>query len=470
MICPKCNKQNEQGARFCSQCGTSLESVLPDNTKNTIPSTLPEIQSEEAQDKNAHESASDTVDFKQLQASSSATPDNSSVPHSANNSTPHNAVNSESDNTSVVTPNNTPENDEAYKGLEHNTYDDTPLVTPWEKGATMKMKPLSDKEKKKANKQQTFVSNTGDTKPHKSKKPVIIALVLLLIAGSIACVTWYFEMWGGYKIPDVVGMSQGSATNVLSEKGFTVRIEHVKSDDEEGVVLLTDPQAGSRLSQGSEIVLHVAVSRSMPSLVGLSKEDAQAKLTKEGFTNVTFDTEKSNETEDTVLSATPDADTKIKASYPIHVVLAQPYRVPDVVGKTQDEATSLLEEEGYSVSVKRTYTETATEGTVLSSDPIADEKLNSGETVTISVATSRERELVNAAQSAFAQGTQHTVAGVSYEVSSLTSVTYQGNDTTTVAVMARAYTVLLGVTVYLDPASYTWSVSWTSDNQIASLS
>ena len=77
---------------------------------------------------------------------------------------------------------------------------------------------------------------------------------------------------------------------------------------------------------------------------------------------------------------------------------------------------------------------------------------------------------MNVAQGAFASGTRHTVSGVNYEVSALSSVSYQGSDITAVHVTARPYTVFLGVTMFLDPTDYTWTVTWTSDNQIASIS
>ena len=489
MICPKCSSENRPGAKFCNECGASLLEIpdiscqensskpeltsVPELAFN--PETVPEITSEEAPASAVAPAANATANPIATEPSISgglpsyenSLPSENSIPFE-NSVAPATSLSSET--TIDLKPYKdsfSEDAEETLSGLDHSGFEDSPLFTPWEKGVTMKMKPV---EGPKDSAQRVFKSNEQDTKPKRSKKPLIIILVVLVLAAAAAFGTWYFELWGGHKVPDVVNMSQESATAVLSEKGFTVRIEKVKSDDEEGLVLLTDPQAGSRLSEGGEVVLHVSVSREMPSLTGLSKAEADKKLKEEGFTNITFSTEKSNEAEDTVLSTSPEAGTKAKAAYPITVTLAEPYRVPNVVDESRDNAIAILEEEGYKVSVERVYTEQKSEGTVISSSPEADEKLNSGETVTIYVAASRANELVSAAQSSFAQGTSHTINGVSYEVSSLSSVTYAGNDTTTVSVEARAYTILLGITVYLDPASYTWTVTWTSDNQISSVS
>lgn len=500
MICPKCSSENRPGAKFCDECGaalcdanvdTSAEQALPSESAAqtvVLPVIEPSCTCDQEQSEDTTEEGFDysdpTFSFDELPvvneeffASSGENENEGFADNCALQNDGEEEVSSALSAEATIDlkqlrellPETEPEN-EAFSGFEQSNYEEMALVTPWEKGATMKMKPVEATGDAKADKQRTFVSGEDDAKPHKSKEPLIITLIVVLIAAAAAFGTWYFELWGGYKVPDVVGMSQESAQSVLTEKGFNIRVEQVKSDDEEGVVLLTDPQAGARLNEGGEVVLHVSVSRTMPSIVGSTKDDADAKLKAEGFVNITYKTEKSNEPEASVLSVSPEVGSKLKASYPITVVVAEPYRVPEVVGKGKDEATALLEEEGYVVAVKRVYTEQESEGTVLSTDPQADVKLNSGETVTISVAVSRERELVNVAQGAFASGTRHTVSGVNYEVSALSSVSYQGNDVTAVHVTARPYTVFLGVTMFLDPTDYTWTVTWTSDNQIASIS
>ena len=466
MICPKCHTENKQGAKFCNECGTLLQEAASNIEHPSNADAHAEPSLKIASIDVSWEAAPETVSESEANAVANAVAANASE----TDSNVHSAeVTIDLKQLRETLPETTEESEE-FSGLTQSNYEEMTLVTPWEKGATMKMKPVEAPQGSKAEQQRTFVSNENDAKPHKSKMPLVVALVVILVGAAAAFGTWYFELWGGYKVPDVVGMTQASATNVLSDKGFSVRIEQVKSDDEEGVVLLTDPQAGSRLKEGGEVVLHVAVPRTMPSIVGLSKDAAEAKLKAEGFTNITFQTQKSNETENTVLSVTPEVGDKLKAAYPITVTVAQAYQVPDVVGMSEADATAALEAEGYVVAVNHVYTEQQAEGTVLSTDPQANEKLNSGETVTISIALSRERELISVAQSTFAQGTQHSVGGINYEISSLNSVTYQGNDTTAVSVTARPYTVFLGVTMYLDPTNYTWTVSWTSNNQIASIS
>ena len=48
------------------------------------------------------------------------------------------------------------------------------------------------------------------------------------------------------------------------------------------------------------------------------------------------------------------------------VTVAESYVVPDVTGKSQDDATAALKEAGYAVEVATKYSEDGSEGTVLS--------------------------------------------------------------------------------------------------------
>lgn len=482
MICPNCSSENRPGAKFCDECGASLHDAatmsetaethdLPSASGDTIvlpPADDSDAPTDHATTEEKHERLGNAPALN-ASGKDDEKADGTCVEDQETQETLSAEATVDLKKLREMLP-ETKLDEETYGGLEHSNYEEMALATPWDAGATMKMKPVGSANDSDDSKQRTFVSFEDDTKPHRSRKPLAITAAIVVLAACVAFATWYFELWGGYKVPDVVGMSQEAATSVLAEKGLNVRIEHVKSDDEEGVVLLTDPQAGRRMQKGGEVVLHVSVPRTIPSILGMGKEEAEKKLQSEGFTNISFKSTKSNDPEDTVLSVSPEVGEKAKAAYPITVTIAEPYRVPDVVGKSAEEATSILEEAGYAVSVTRVYTEQQTEGTVIESSPAADEKLDSGETVTISVAVSRERELVNAAQAAFAQGTHHTVGGVAYEVSSLSSVTYEGGNATTINVVARPYTVFLGVTMYLDPADYTWNVSWSSDNQVASIS
>ncbi|MEG0758990.1 MAG: PASTA domain-containing protein, partial [Raoultibacter sp.] len=269
---------------------------------------------------------------------------------------------------------------------------------------------------------------------------------------------------------DVVGMKKTEAVSELESLGFTVRTTDVKSDDVADTVLLMDPGAGERREEGTEIVLHVAVARTIPDVVGKTQEEAAKIFEDEGFENVEFATVKSNEPEGSVLSADPAAGTVAKSSQRITVTVAQAYTVPDVAGKGMDDAVSVLANEGYESSVVYVYSE-ATPGTVIATNPKAGTKLESGATVEVQVAKSRSAEIIALTSDYLAGAGALSIGGTTYEIVSVDAApTYGGGNTAKCAITVRAKTTLDGEVVYGSPKQRTVTVVWTDGNELESIS
>lgn len=309
-------------------------------------------------------------------------------------------------------------------------------------------------------------------RPSRSKAPLIAAALVIVAAVAVAGITWYLQLWGGKVIPDVVGMSQADATYVLNDKGFAVRALQVKSDDVEGIVLLTDPDGGRRAEEGSEVVIHVSVARVVPAVAGLPQADAEAALAEEGLTSVSYAEVKSNEAEGTVLSVSPEAGTKVKAATPITLQVAVPYTVPDVDGMSRADAEAALEAEGYAVEVHTYYTEDVPEGSAVSTEPAAGSQLNSGSTVVLNVAKSRKAECLAYTQSYFQSSSHFSIGGKSYEVdASKLSVDYVGDDTVSYSISGIEYGSIFGIIVRNDAAGWqtlTGIITWDSEGNIVS--
>jgi len=119
----------------------------------------------------------------------------------------------------------------------------------------------------------------SSTVPKKSHAKVIAIVVGIVAAiAAIVGVTFALGMWGGKTVPDVVGMTETDARAILEDSSFAVRATQVKSDDTEGLVLIMDPASGSRAPEGSEVVIHVATARLIPDVVGKTSEEALALL------------------------------------------------------------------------------------------------------------------------------------------------------------------------------------------------
>ena len=307
-----------------------------------------------------------------------------------------------------------------------------------------------------------------------SRIAAIVAAIVLICGGIAAGVTYQMEMWGGKIVPDVTGMTQADATYMLQNKGFTVRSTTVPSDSTEGLVLLMDPGAGARQEEGAEVVIHVSTSRTVPKVVGSTQDSALKALSDNGFENVDVQMERSDEPEGTVLSISPDEGDKAKASTAITLTVAQAYTVPDVSGMSYNEAVKAIKDAGLSSTAVNVYSETASEGSIMGVEPAAGSKVTSDTVVVISLAKSRASELTAAARSYLSSTTLTASDGSSFTVSSVDSVSYQGNDTVAFTASGKASksVTVLGQTISVagDSKQGSGTVTFDSSNNITSVS
>ena len=524
MICPHCQSENKDTAKFCNECGFPLTGLIAQNeAANAAASTerdsdlddgesarddesahgegvssgqqdrseqyavvLPEIdvqglnvdedgrhfasdgapidEVDESEDAPCNEDersdrgtsgldveADDGFDFEPLSEGDYASPDSLSYEDSVDAADASRPVESPgSAETAVLQP------------IQHAGDGDL-----WHGGVTMEM-PRVDEDRSTFGGYRAPEGSPDGGKKHRGRTAALVAVLVIVVAAAVAFGTYALELWGGKAVPDVENMTAADARLTLENAGFTVKSMDALSDGTEGLVLLTDPSAGSRIEEGSQVVIHVSVARTVPEVVGLSQEEALASLDDAGYTHVAVTTEKSNETEGSVISVSPEEGTKASSTAQVSLVVAEPYIVPDVLKKDAQTAQAELENEGYVVSVANYYTEDQTEGTVVSTDPAGGTKLNSGETVTMYVAVSRATELVNATYGIIYQGQNLVIDGVNYTVNSLDAVSYQGSDTVAYTFTGTPYTYFLGIRVELDPTTVSGTITFGSDNTVQS--
>ncbi len=90
-------------------------------------------------------------------------------------------------------------------------------------------------------------------------------------------------------VPNVVGMKQEDVEEYLKEYGYLLgNVKMVTDPAEEGTVLVQDPERGTPLDKESKINIEVSDGKgtekgTVPSVTGLSLEDAKKRIKEEGF-------------------------------------------------------------------------------------------------------------------------------------------------------------------------------------------
>ncbi|MEV4806891.1 Stk1 family PASTA domain-containing Ser/Thr kinase [Nonomuraea sp. NPDC049421] len=114
------------------------------------------------------------------------------------------------------------------------------------------------------------------------------------------------------KVPDgLVGMSSEDAQKVLEEVGLRGVIKTRNSSKAQGTVIATDPKPGAELEKGGSVTLFVPKEqREVPSVIGLTQQDATAQLKGVGF-KVKVSQQSAQEPEGTVVQQNPGEGTKL---------------------------------------------------------------------------------------------------------------------------------------------------------------
>jgi beta-lactam-binding protein with PASTA domain/predicted Ser/Thr protein kinase len=246
------------------------------------------------------------------------------------------------------------------------------------------------------------------------KKIAIWAVVGLLAVGAIVAIAMIFFAGGSppsdtqVVMPaDIVGTDKVAAKQELVGMGFTetnIRYKN-KTDDnaDKGQVLSVDPAPQTKIEKTklavTQVVLTVSSGKAkvkVPSVKGLSEDEAKSKLEDAGLKAGTSETKASTTVpKGNVIGTSPGAGSSVDKGSEVAVVISGgPGKtvVPNEVGKRLDEARSDLRSHGFQVSVTYVDTPPGQEGgMVVDQNPQEGDSVNRGSTITLTVARSQQQ-------------------------------------------------------------------------------
>ena len=183
-----------------------------------------------------------------------------------------------------------------------------------------------------------------------------------------------------YVLEDLVGVEQRDALLALRNKSLSVTVHEIESSAVPvGCVVKTEPTAGSTVSGGAHVTLHVNRAKqdtrySLPNLVGMGESDAAFHLRSAGFTVKNIRYTASSAPLGSVLSQDPPAYTQAAYGSAVSLVVSigahtDELTVPDLFGLSLKEASALLAQYGLSAQTVYTVPSPAEQGTVLRQVP-----------------------------------------------------------------------------------------------------
>jgi serine/threonine-protein kinase len=133
----------------------------------------------------------------------------------------------------------------------------------------------------------------------------------------------------GIEVTDVTGKSEEDAKSTLTALGFSVTVTSQYSDDvAEGLVISQDPSAGSKAENGAEITLVISsgpqsVKVSVPDLRGMTESAAKDKLKSSGLSCGTVsETYSDTVTEGCVVSQSYSPGTEVEQNTSVNIQLS----------------------------------------------------------------------------------------------------------------------------------------------------
>lgn len=236
----------------------------------------------------------------------------------------------------------------------------------------------------------------GDV-PRRSKKWLIGGLAVIALAvGAIAYLVLKPDM---ATVPQLGGLEEGVALNEVAGDFDTLVEREPSGEVAEGLVIRTEPAAGESLEKGKTLVIIVSSGpppSPLPELVGLTLEGARQELENVGLLLTEGEPGFSDEyAEGVVISwEVPDAPTlkagdSVTQGTTVMVIISKgpaPRNVPELTGKSLEEATAILEDMGLVIfKGDDVFSPDVPVGMVAAFTPPKDTQVTIGDTVTVNL-------------------------------------------------------------------------------------
>ena len=224
----------------------------------------------------------------------------------------------------------------------------------------------------------------------KRRRGLVALLVVLLLTTTAALAGWYLTAGRFTSAPALAGISQAEAEQVASRAGLGIAFAEEYSETvQRGVVISTDPGAGSKIIKGGRI--DAAVSRgperhTMPVVVGLSQAAAEKAVQRANLAVGKVKHKYSDSVRDgLVLAASAKAGASLKRDAAVDLVVSRgpkPIPIKNYVNSPTASAKAALTRAGFTVKITTQHSAKIAKDRVVKQNPGSGKGMR-GDTVTL---------------------------------------------------------------------------------------
>lgn len=194
-------------------------------------------------------------------------------------------------------------------------------------------------------------------------------------------------------VPSVLGQSEQGAAALLGAQGLQLRaVTSQERADGTNEVIRQDPIAGTMVSQNSGVTITIAVRPvdvEVPDLVGQRRSDADAILGRSRLSLGAVTRVEMSDGNGQIIRQEPTAKTMVRPSGTVAIWVAvkpPPVIVPNLLGRTRDEAREILGHHGLGLGVMTPVERKDQTGRIVAQNPASGNSAIAGDAIDVSIA------------------------------------------------------------------------------------
>jgi serine/threonine-protein kinase len=241
----------------------------------------------------------------------------------------------------------------------------------------------------------TFVQVDDRPRARTSTYIVILVTLLALLGGLLFLLSRQLGVGGTQEVtvPSVIGDNEVDAERELRDLGLEPERREVQDEaNAAGRVIAQEPLANTRVRRGTTVIISVSTGApqvEVPDVRGRTAEAATETLTAAGF-RVVANSVNSDRPPNQVIDQAPAAGSRAGKGSSVTITVSKGVEqilVPNVRGRSNDEAANLLGQTGFRTSSRTEFSNDVEAGIVIRTEPAAGTPLERNATVTLVVSS-----------------------------------------------------------------------------------
>ncbi|KJY53002.1 Stk1 family PASTA domain-containing Ser/Thr kinase [Bifidobacterium kimbladii] len=290
-------------------------------------------------------------------------------------------------------------NVKARKDAEQGTETATMPLTEEETAATQAFNPVQDSLNPAATGVATAertAAKTAQQKAKKRKKIIIGAVLVALLLVAAGLGLWTVVNRNHHQMAEVPTINAQMSRILAREKVTAAGFHYQEKEDHDsaepkGTFTKQSPKGGSMAPRGSTVTVWFSSGpkdTAIPDVKGMNQQEARRTLEKAGFkVSPAASVEDSQDVpKDHVTRTDPAAGQSVAKGTSILIYISSGMtKVPDLSGKTKDDATKTLQSLHFNITIREQASNTVAKDMVISTDPAAGSSVQQGAMITVTV-------------------------------------------------------------------------------------